>query len=105
MTDIVLQQRRHNDSFIEAVICHCHDHVAELVAEVLFFKCGIGKCKSERYTSVIEGFYDGLDEGLVANSSLSSAAVPYRRREHSVERRNFNSLTEEFAVMLKELGE
>ena len=77
VADIVLQYGRHNDTFVHAVVCHGHDHIAEVIAEVLLFQCGICKCKAERYASVVESLDDAFHEVLVNNASLSSSAVPY----------------------------
>ena len=40
---------------------------------------------AERYTAVVEGLDDSLDEILVGKASLSSSAVPETGRENSVE--------------------
>ena len=82
---VFLQQGRHYYRLVETVVRKVHDHVAEIVAEVFLLQCGVGESESKGDASVIESLYDASYEVLVTDSALSSSAVPYGRREHTVE--------------------
>ena len=66
LADIVLQNGGYHDSLVEAVICKAHDHVAELVAEVLLFQSRICECEADGYAPVVERLQHHLHEFLVA---------------------------------------
>ena len=85
LADIVLQQGRIDDTFVKTVICNVHHEIAELVAEVFLFELGVSESKAEGYALAVEILCNALYEFLCAGAALEASAVPYGRREHSVE--------------------
>ena len=66
---------------------------------MFFLQSGIGESKAQGDATIVESLDNALYEGLIDNTALSSSAVPYGRRENTVERSYLHTLTEEFGLM------
>ena len=70
---------------------------------MLFFKGRVSKREPQWDTALIESIYRGLDESLVTDTLLRSAAVPDTRRKCSVNRGYFNTVTEILRILFQNL--
>ena len=82
-----------------------HYRIAEFIAEVLLFEHRVREGEAKRDTAVVEILYNGFNEVFVALSVLEASAVPYCRRESTVDRSYLNAFAEILRTIMQHLSE
>ena len=98
LPDILLEYGGYDDTLVHAVIAYVHDHIAEFIAQMLFFKHGVGEGEAERYALIVEVTGNALDEVLLAHTVHNTSAVPNGGWENSVYRGYLYALAEELGA-------
>ena len=98
--DVFFEYRRKNDDFVQTVVAHSHNFIAERVAEMLFFDKRVRECEAERNSSGIDRLCDLPDYLIIDNADGVSSAVPERWGKCAENGRYLHAVTEIFRVLL-----